>query len=173
METDEATHKKEIKEALRWECVVAPANPYMEHDPKHPMAHWYVTIDGLRELNAMTFHYSMGYGLCEQWLKSSKARAWYKMQVRNNGPMTAAELVKLAQQRGMKPSDDDIALSLCNIALDANPLFDEWCDDFGYDDDSIKARDTWQACLRQEQDLRRVFPQSVEWWADAREEIDV
>ena len=36
-------------------------------------------------------------------------------------------------------------------------IFEEFCAEFGYDTDSRKAFDTWQACLIQSNKLRKVF----------------
>ena len=35
--------------------------------------------------------------------------------------------------------------------------FDEFCADFGYDSDSIKAKSTWELCLKQSSKLQKVF----------------
>lgn len=36
--------------------------------------------------------------------------------------------------------------------------FEDFCDDFGYDSDSIKVIKTWKACLKQSQKLHKLFP---------------
>lgn len=54
---------------------------------------------------------------------------------------------------------------LANISIDMNTndmTFDEFCSDFGYDTDSIKASKTYAAVMRQAINLRRI-------WSDARE----
>lgn len=46
------------------------------------------------------------------------------------------------------------------LALDARAgemSFTEFCDEFGYDDDSRRAWEMWQACRRTADRLRRVF----------------
>ncbi len=36
--------------------------------------------------------------------------------------------------------------------------FEEFCSEFGYDNDSIKASKIWEGCLVQTRNLHRVFP---------------
>jgi len=41
-----------------------------------------------------------------------------------------------------------------------SPIFADFCDDFGYDQDSIKAMETWQACLKHSQKLMSIFTET-------------
>lgn len=47
------------------------------------------------------------------------------------------------------------------LSLDTNGIhgtsFDIWCGDFGYDSDSIKALETYRACLNEYKQLEQVF----------------
>jgi hypothetical protein len=59
-----------------------------------------------------------------------------------------------------KPITPTAASVLHCLVLDAqaaNSTFRNWCDDFGYDDDSISARNTYDACQKTADQLRRVF----------------
>lgn len=38
--------------------------------------------------------------------------------------------------------------------------FDDFCSEFGYDNDSIKAKNTWENCLKQSSKLQRIFTES-------------
>lgn len=67
--------------------------------------------------------------------------------------------IKTKQQR-QKIENDFLYSVLCCIASDgimsANS-FQEFCDEFGYNNDSIKARDTYLACLEQRSKILRLF----------------
>jgi hypothetical protein len=59
--------------------------------------------------------------------------------------------------KGLKPNVYDILACLsfnCDIGL-----FEEWCLDFGYDTDSRKAYDIYQACLNEHLNLKKLFTQ--------------
>jgi hypothetical protein len=59
-----------------------------------------------------------------------------------------------------KPVAPDAASVLYCLLLDAsanNQSFLDWCSDFGYDSDSIKAQNTYNECCKTAQELRKVF----------------
>lgn len=45
------------------------------------------------------------------------------------------------------PKIDDILYSLFSDSIAINSNFDDWCDDYGYDDDSRSALDTFNQCI--------------------------
>jgi hypothetical protein len=55
------------------------------------------------------------------------------------------------------PCAADVLYSLCLDAEAESESFQNWCDNFGYDSDSISALNTYQACERIARDLYRVF----------------
>lgn len=59
--------------------------------------------------------------------------------------------------RPVQPCAADVLYSLIcdSSALDIS--FDCWCDDYGYDSDSISAFNTYQACCNNAKDMRRMF----------------
>jgi len=48
-------------------------------------------------------------------------------------------------------------LSTCGAEYHCPIVFSEFCDIFGYDTDSMKAKKTWEACLEQSSKLQRLF----------------
>ena len=48
-------------------------------------------------------------------------------------------------------------LACCSMDYYVPIDFDEFCGEFGYDTDSIKAEDTWKRCLKQSSKLHRIF----------------
>lgn len=56
-----------------------------------------------------------------------------------------------------KPKVADVLRSLIMDASAANENFDDWCDNYGYSSDSIKALNTYKACLDTARALRKHF----------------
>ena len=66
---------------------------------------------------------------------------------------------RIAQTNRKKHNDDLLYSILCCIGVEyyIEPIFDDFCSDFGYDEDSMKARDLHQICLKQSQKLHQIF----------------
>jgi hypothetical protein len=58
-----------------------------------------------------------------------------------------------------KPKIADVLYSLFTDAAAANDNFHDWCDNFGYSDDSIHALNTYKQCLEIATALRKHFTQ--------------
>ena len=64
------------------------------------------------------------------------------------------------QWQAAKPKKPKVADVLHSLILDASAAdenFDDWCDNFGYSSDSIKALNTYKACLDTARALRKHF----------------
>lgn len=59
------------------------------------------------------------------------------------------------------PVAADVLYSLLLNADAADMSFNAWCSDLGYDNDSIKALSTYQACCKEGEELRKVFKREV------------
>ena len=59
--------------------------------------------------------------------------------------------------RLVKPSIADVLSSLFSDAMAGNLSFNDWCDEFGYYSDSIKAFNMYQACCNTAEKLRIHF----------------
>lgn len=55
------------------------------------------------------------------------------------------------------PVEADVLHSLLLDADAADMSFNDWCADLGYDNDSLKALSTYQACCKEGEELRKVF----------------
>lgn len=53
-----------------------------------------------------------------------------------------------------KPELEDILHSMAMDGTAADESFQDWCDNFGYDTDSLKAFNTYQACMASAKDVR-------------------
>ena len=69
----------------------------------------------------------------------------------------AYEAMEKACRKPVKPKVIDVLYALVLDADAADQNFDEWCDNYGYSNDSIKAMNTYKQCLETAQALRRYF----------------
>lgn len=138
------------------------------------VARWNVTIAaGLQhqEHNSgytFTFPYSAG---CVAAMNSTKTA---RVTIGHFESITRAEFIKSLSNRRLgwhkKALDqfmanssvklDDALAAVVNDAMtvEHDPEFSEWCADFGYDDDSIKAKAAYDACCEARRKLRRLVP---------------
>ncbi len=65
------------------------------------------------------------------------------------------------------PSPADVISSLCSDACAGEMSFEDFCGDFGYDTDSIRARDTWEACRAIGPRVRRFLGSDFDLFARA------
>lgn len=76
-----------------------------------------------------------------------------------NGSKTSLAYEEWSTQY-VRPTAPSAASVLHSLILDSSATeqcFNDWCDDYGYDNDSMKALITYQACCAIGQDMRRVF----------------
>lgn len=76
---------------------------------------------------------------------------------------------------GLAHSGFDFREILTSIALDATSAdmsFHDFCDEFGYDSNSIKARHIYDACDRMWHSIKRVFHGRVREFYDYAETLD-
>lgn len=110
------------------------------------------------------FDFYTGLGLRAEATRNDKAKVKFdfpgltEKDIKNRtnyGRRYLAEVEKLRQ-----PKTPHVADVLHSLILDSSAVgqsFESWCDEFGYDYDSRKAFDTYQACLREGEKLRRLF----------------
>lgn len=74
------------------------------------------------------------------------------------GSISDAERISHGEWRGTEPNAYHI-LSCLGINM-GNVSFSEFCDNFGYDTDSITAEKTFNACINEYNNLKKLFTQS-------------
>ena len=84
----------------------------------------------------------------KEW--GNKAGQWVTTYYTGTGLRTKAG-------RPQRPKIADVLFSLFSDAAAADQNFSDWCDDFGYSDDSIKALNIYKACTDIAHQLRRQF----------------
>jgi hypothetical protein len=79
--------------------------------------------------------------------------------VQRKGPRAKAEFAcMIARQKKITPNPIEVLWSLCRDGLSAfQSTFPDWCGEFGYDSDSIKALEIYNECLRIHTDLSRIL----------------
>lgn len=104
---------------------------------------WRVTLSS--KAAAHSFDYFTGTGLRREvkGLGAMHIKTWKTV---GNKWVTAVPV---------KPKVADVLHSLILDADAANENFDDWCDNFGYSSDSIKALNTYKACLDTARALRK------------------
>lgn len=83
------------------------------------------------------------------WINSAKASGRY------NPRMYAEEIAKYAE-----PVKPELCGVIHSLIMDSSAMyesFDNWCDNFGYDSDSLKAFNIYQACCENAKKLRKVM----------------
>lgn len=95
---------------------------------------------------------------CDQWCVelSNKSGMWSTDYFTGLGLRTKPNAV-WGTARPKKPTIADVLYSLFNDASAADYNFSDWCDNFGYSDDSIKALNAYKACLETATALRKYF----------------
>jgi hypothetical protein len=61
------------------------------------------------------------------------------------------------QPRPVPPTSADVLYCLLADSAAADQSFGDWCADYGYDDDSMRALETYKACCNSAKQLRRIF----------------
>ena len=97
-----------------------------------------------------TFSYFTGTG--HRKLSAMDARALQGLNPR----CIAAERIR-AQAKPQAPHAADVLHALCIDASAEDEGFSDWCANFGYDSDSIKALRIYDACRDNARELRQVF----------------
>ena len=57
----------------------------------------------------------------------------------------------------LSPEPVNIVMSMLMDAMGSDVTFKEWCDDLGYSDDSISAKETWEACNDERRAMMALF----------------
>lgn len=125
-----------------------------------PCDEWRVTFSKGKESLTTEYYTGTGHRILNPQYKNDrfakidlgKARNYLK---KGETPKNEALFLKLS-----KTVLPEVASVLHSLMLDAQALergFTDWCNDFGYDGDSISAFDTYRACCENGKKLQKVF----------------
>ena len=121
---------------------------------------WRVTFKTAKG-KSETFSYHTGTGLREfdaKKLKAHKTRyAGERFNNVNPRSILGVEIAKSLEacKIAVKPNAASVLYCLVNNDTDQN--FSDWCDCFGYDNDSIKAFNIYNACTEEMKKIRCIF----------------
>ena len=104
--------------------------------------------------------------VCDEWRVALTGKAGYWSTSYYTGTGHRRE-VKGAVAKPVKPKIADVIYSLLMDASAADYNFSDWCAEYGYSDDSIKALNTYKDCLSIGVALRKYLSPDVV--RDARE----
>lgn len=153
------------------QCGLAYAAKFIPHsqsrnkDSKHQQINWLITLSkGNNASLQLEFDYSQGVAHLPWFIHSPKDKHTYRACVtkaveENKWFKAGADSKKasvhfggymfLHQNTPLKPpklTDIIYSLMVDSSVLDSSG-FEDWCDDFGYDSDSIKAKGIYDACM--------------------------
>ena len=70
---------------------------------------------------------------------------------------TATLAAKVAKYQKKQPDPAEVLASVCREGADADESFENWCANFGYDEDSRKAESIYRACTDNGKKARRLL----------------
>jgi hypothetical protein len=106
----------------------------------------------LVEINGETFEYRTGLGHATS-RHNKLGMAYHKKPVTLQGK----EVIALPNEWVHVPSADDVLHCLFSDADAGAYSFDDFCDNLGYSNDSLKALDTYRACMESSKKLRKAL----------------
>jgi hypothetical protein len=80
-----------------------------------------------------------------------------KKFITNHNKRIANCAAKLAGIQKKKPNPAEVLASVCREGLDADESFENWCSNFGYEEDSRKAESIYRACTDNGKKARRLL----------------
>lgn len=171
------TTQQTIAEALeRFGLSIQSSLPIGGVDDKWPHIHYAVTL--ARNGNAFwSGPYKLGIGhvkipkppacdsgqwMCQFRLSRDEEGMLYAINGRPHADfkdkaLQASLCAKLAIAQKVSPSLSDVLHSLLMDGSAITETFQDWCANYGYSDDSIKALETYQTCVKEGQALAKVF----------------
>lgn len=102
----------------------------------------------------MSTYYSVGPGIVDHWLKDNAPK--FQGNPRLSTSMAREEYVKKYGKK-YKPKLPDLLDCLASDCSGANEPFEGWVANYGYDEDSRKAENTYHIVQRQSRELRQLL----------------
>lgn len=125
-----------------------------------PCDEWRVTFSKGKESLTTEYYTGTGHRVLDPLYKNDKFAKMDLEKARNylkKGETPKNEAIFLKLSKIVSPG---VAGVLSGLILDPRALdqsFADWCDDLGYDDDSISAFDAYRACCENGKKLQKVF----------------
>jgi hypothetical protein len=106
-------------------------------------------------IGGVTFHYSAEY-VCHGVRNDWKCHRW---MVTIDGLVKDYYMGEAHVRDGVPipPTPEMVLSSLLSESMAVTTTFEDWCLELGYNDDSIRALNTYRACCTTDAELRKVF----------------
>lgn len=116
---------------------------------------WLITI------NSVSFEYrtGLGHGVLKRGKPKGQRQTIWDSECINKRPKDS---VDAGDSWAVIPKVDDVLNCLFSDALAGSESFNNFCDNFGYSQDSIKALDIYRACMESGSKLRRALGSEYE-----------
>ena len=119
-------------------------------EEKTPSLNWNCTLS--RGRHSYSFPYTKGSGHCHAYRNPVRFPDGRKDEY------ATKEAIRHECETGKKatpPSLEEVCYSLFMDAYDGD--FEDWCEEYGYSDDSIRAKALYEECRRTHRTLQRMF----------------
>ena len=138
-----------MTQEIKFETIlIREPNKAKSDDWKETAHHWLVTINGVK----FDYYTGLAHRVEALRFRSDSGHEFKELQHMN---LTESGLKALFQVSKAKPPKlDDVLHSLVMDSSASEQSFDDWCGEFGYDTDSIKALATYMDCQRNTIKLR-------------------
>lgn len=122
---------------------------------------WNITLyrTGKKDVFNSLYYTGIGHRVLSAMGKLEKSR----IQRTYKGSVNLRHMLAQNKKENAKPQVPHIAGILCSFMLDASAndySFNDWCNEYGYESDSIKALNMYQECCNTAKELHKLFNRS-------------
>lgn len=168
--------------SLKWEFVFVPWKASRNRNEKYPSLNWIVVLR--TDTKSMSVEYMAGSGHCPSYeqRETHESRNGVHHECATGKPYTDGwnnrfKATKKAKENGtlengnIIPKRKDVIYSLVSDSYSADESFEDWASNFGYDSDSISAKNTYETCVKQTREFTAVLRALGIKFDDLREEF--
>lgn len=119
------------------------------------------------KINGQSFQYHVGlshvktqrdFDYKPMWENTARSVGYTEItEVPNKGKFYNNSLSKMTRARVKQPKIEDVLHCLISDSDASEYCFEDWCDNFGYDSDSISARKIYDECLENYHKLKKAL----------------
>jgi hypothetical protein len=126
---------------------------------------WSVTLHHGDKTHTTEFSCGIGHRKLQAGFPKSNIRSGYKgteYYVERLGWLDDIKVAEAGFMKPVAPSTADVLASLLSDASGVGETFEEWCSNYGYSDDSMKAMETYRACQKTRAAMQRFLGTEME-----------
>ena len=106
-------------------------------------------------IRGQEIEFNFGFSIADTEIFIKNQSGWYRGKYYDG--VMGSDLQKNRDKKEFMGGLLYTCLACCSSDYYVPIDFDEFCGEFGYDNDSIAAKDTWERCLKQSSKLQRIF----------------